>query len=276
MRRYTGFLILILTGVKTMIRKLSLQFPKSVVLLLLIIPASPTQAQSEIEAEADRILREMGVFLGEAETFSFHADVAYDEFSFWDQEITFGGIADIAVRRPDGLNVSYKGDDRQSSVVFNGHTLVFHDLRTNLFARLETPGDVDQAVDLLFEKYGTSVPTADLIYSDPYEALIESAQFGVVVGKHFVGGISSHHLAFSGEVLDWQIWIQEGSQPFPLQLVITYKQEPGAPQYRARYSNWNLEPGLNDDHFEFVPPPDAGEMEFLSADQVLSSQEAGQ
>jgi hypothetical protein len=233
-----------------------------------IFAISTAHAQSGIDKQADRILREMGDYLGNAGEFSFRADVSYDEFSIWDQEIQFGGVAIIALRRPDSLDVAYDGDNRQSRVLFNGETLVFHDLRTNLYAPMEASEGIDNAIDQLFEQSGTSVPIADLLYSNPYETLIEYADFGVVVGQHSIDGISSHHLAFSGEVLDWQIWIETGPRPLPRQLVITYKEDPGAPQYRARLSNWNFKPGLTDHNFDFIPPTDAKEMEFLQVQPV--------
>jgi hypothetical protein len=215
----------------------------------------------------------MGEYLSSAEEFSFRAEIGYDEFTDWGQEIQYGGVASISVRRPDGLHVVYEGDQRQSRIVFDGKTVVFHDLRTNLYATTEAPGNIDDTVDRMFELYGYSVPVADLVYSDPYEALIGSADFGVVVGRHSVDGIPSFHLAFSGETLDWQIWIEDGPQPVPRQLVITYKEEPGAPQYRARFTEWDFQPRLSPHYFDFVPSAGADEMEFLPAQDLPVQEE---
>lgn len=220
-------------------------------------------AQADIDQRADRILREMGELLGNAEAFSFRADISYDTFADWGQEIQYEGVAELAVRRPDRLNVVFHGDNRKSRVVFDGESLVFHDLFTNLYASMKAPGEIDNAIDQLFEHYGESVPIADLLYSNPYEALIESSDFGVVIDRLTADEATSYHLVFSGEVLDWQIWIDKGPRPVPRQLVITYKEEPGAPQYRARFSNWDFKPHLSEHYFDFTPPANAGEMEFL-------------
>jgi hypothetical protein len=228
-----------------------------------LLAGATAHAQPAIDEQADRILREMGEYLSSAEEFSFRAEIGYDEFTDWGQEVQYGGVASISVRRPDGLHVVYDGDQRQSRIVFDGETVVFHDLRTNLYATTEAPGKIDGAVDRIFDLYGYSVPVADLVYSDPYETLIGSADFGVVVGRRSVDGMPSFHLAFSGEILDWQIWIEDGPRPVPRQLVITYKEEPGAPQYRARFSNWDFQPRLSDHYFEFDPPAGSAPMEFL-------------
>lgn len=235
----------------------------SLALVSIFLITSTSQAQTGIDKDADQILSEMGDYLGKAGAFSFRAHVSYDEFAHWGQEIQYGGTAKLTVQRPNRLNVSYSGDNRRSRVVFDGEELVFHDLRTNLYATLKVPGEIDNAIDQLFEQSGHSVPVADLLYSDPYETLLGATDYGLIVGQHTADGVTSHHLAFSGEVLDWQIWIEAGAKPLPRQLVITYKEQPGAPQYRVRLTDWDFQPDLPDDFFKFTPPENANTMEFL-------------
>ena len=218
-----------------------------------------------VEAQADRILRQMSDYLSTADEFTFHADVTYDEVLASGEEIEYGGTADVTVRRPDGLHVEYRGDERQTRVVYDGRTFTLYDLDVNVYAVTEAPPDIDAAVDLVFEKYGFSVPIADLIYSDPYSALTGSAESGFVVGLHPVGGTPCHHLVFSQEAVDWQIWIEAGPRPVPRKLVIILKDEPGSPRYSARLSGWDFQPRLSDHYFEFHPPNGADEIEFLLA-----------
>ena len=244
------------------------------VLVGAVLAGTAVHAQPAIEEEADRVLRAMSDYLTSAEEFSFRAEITFDEFTDWGQEIQYGAVATISVRRPDGLRVVHEGDLLQSSLLFDGEIITLLDRKANLFAQTEAPGEIDAALDRLFEHFGLSVPVADLIYSDPHAALSSSAEFGVVVGEHAAGGIPSHHLAFSGETLDWQIWIDAGQRPLPRQIVITYKQEPGAPQYRARFSDWDFQPRLSDGYFAFDPPVGSDPMEFLPA-QHLEDQESG-
>jgi hypothetical protein len=80
--------------------------------------------------------------------------------------------------------------------------------------------------------------------------------------------VSCHHLAFSQETIDWQIWIEDGPRPVPRKLVITYKTEPGSPQYVARLSGWNFQPRFSKHFFTFEAPAGAGEMEFLTVENA--------
>ena len=222
----------------------------------------------DVQQSADQILREMGEYLASAEEFGFEADIVYDTETAEGQTLQYGGVAQIAVRRPDRLHVEFDGDERQTRVVLDGQTFTVYDARANVYATTEVPSGIDAAVDRAFEHYGFSIPIADLVYSDPYQTLIESVESGFVVGRHAVDGVLCHHLAFSQETIDWQIWIEDGPRPLPRKLVITYKSEPGSPQYVARLSSWDFQPRFSKHYFEFDAPAGSGEIEFLTVEAV--------
>ncbi len=231
-----------------------------------------------IERRADRILREMSAYLSAATAFTFHADVTYDNVVDDSQMIQYGGTAEVSVRRPDRLRAEYRGDERRSSVVIDGRTATIYDLAMNVYSVTEVPAGLDAAVDHIFDEYGFSVPIADFVYADPYHALTEFVDSGFWVGLHSVDGTPCHHLAFSQETIDWQIWIEDGPRPVPRKLVITYKDEPGAPQYTARLSRWDLQSRLSNHYFEFHPPIGADEIEFMAvpADLPAETEEVDQ
>ena len=235
--------------------------------LLLVVcgglPLAGADDPPNIEARADRILREMSDYLKSADQFTFQADVSYDEVLISGQKIQYGGTGKISVHRPDRLRVEHRGDETNLNVIFNGHTFTLYDLRVGLYAQKEMTTDIDTAVDRMFERFGFSVPTADLVYADPYSTLMASVDSGFHIGLHRVQGVRCHHLAFSQESIDWQIWIEDGPRPLPRKLLITYKDEPGSPQYAVQLSHWDLHPRISDAYFGFHPPAGAGRMEFL-------------
>ncbi len=243
--------------------------------------ASPAEAGTSrptalgIERRADRLLREMSAYLSAATAFTFHADITNDNVVDDSQMVQYGGTAEVSVRRPDRLRAEYRGDERQSSVVFDGRTATFHDLAMNVYSVTEVPAGLDAAVDYVFETYGFSVPIADFVYADPYRALTGFVDSGFWVGLHSVDGTPCHHLAFSQETIDWQIWIEYGPRPVPRKLVITYKDEPGAPQYTARLSRWDLQSRLSNHYFEFHPPIGAAEIEFMAIPADMPAEAAG-
>lgn len=239
----------------------------SLVFLFAVLPLAPLGAvqrggESRIDAQADRILREMGEYLKTAKEFSFRADVIQDEI-VGEHLILFGGVAQVSISRPNRFNAEFNGDRRQTRVVFDGKTVTLFYVAKNLYAVAEAPPEIDGALDHLFELYRSPVPLADLVYADPYRTLIENAKTGFVAGQHAVKGTRCHHLVFTKEEIDWQIWIEVGPRPVPRRLVITYVNEPGSPQYIAELSDWNFQPRLSEHYFTFRPPEGSDEIEFL-------------
>ena len=218
-----------------------------------------------IEGEADRILRAMSEYVKSTDEFSFHADIAYDTIHSTGEKVQYGGASDVSVRRPNRLHVAFEGDEYRRQVFYDGSTITLFDRLRNLYAVTKVPGKMDDALDLVFEKHGLSVPLADFVYADPHAVLTANAEYGSVIGVHGCADKRCHHLLFTQEIIDWEIWIETGPRPVPRKLVITYKEEPGSPQYEARLSRWDFHPRLSERMFTFRPPDGASEIEFLAA-----------
>jgi hypothetical protein len=127
---------------------------------------------------------------------------------------------------------------------------------------------------MLAEQYGMVLPLADLVLADPYKTLIERVRTAEDLGSGYVFETKCRHLAFRQEVVDWQIWIDESSN-LPRKIVITYKEQPGDPQYTAFLSNWNLSAGTPDSHFTFTAPPNATKTEFAAPASATQPAAAG-
>ncbi|MFZ2508309.1 MAG: DUF2092 domain-containing protein, partial [Steroidobacteraceae bacterium] len=75
-------------------------------------------------------------------------------------------------------------------------------------------------------------------------------------------GPTAHHIAAQTNTVDFQVWIAEGERPLPLRIVLTYKNDPGQPQFRALFLDWNKTPEPAADAFVFTPPKDAHKILF--------------
>ena len=92
-------------------------------------------------------------------------------------------------------------------MVFDGKTLTLLGKNANLYTQIETPGTIDQLVDVLRDKYHRTVPAADLLMSDPYTELMPLVTDVKDLGSGVVHGVECDHLAFRTKEVDWQIWI---------------------------------------------------------------------
>jgi hypothetical protein len=84
----------------------------------------------------------------------------------------------------------------------------------------------------------------------------------------YLDGIACDHLAFRGEATDWQFWIDRGEKPLIQKIVLTYKELQGEPQITARILNWNIQPTIADDLFEFSPPEGARQIKVFVTKRV--------
>lgn len=225
------------------------------------------QPPSSLSPDVEGLIRQSLENLKNAETFSFRAEITYDEVLRSGQKLQFGGSLDAVARRPDRLRTDYRGDNDQSRLWYDGESLTLFDSRANLYATTAAPSALDELLDHTVDNLGFSVPVADFFYSDPFRGLLDHVKSGYYVGLDSVDGISCHHLAFTQEDIDWQIWIEEGERLLPRKLTITYKKLPGSPQYTAVLSDWNFSISLEDGDFIFNPPEGAERIEFLSTRQ---------
>ena len=235
-------------------------------ILLLIFSFSLTAQETKpsniiVDAKADQIFQQMGVFLAKTKEFGFTAYKMTDFVMESGQKIQLSEVTQIVVSRPNKIRGHTKGDLNNERVWYNGKTVSVYNAEQNTYGQVKVPDNIDAMMDFIVEKYGVSLPLADLVFSDPYKTAMEKVRVGQYVGLHYVKNVKCHHLAFRQEGLDWQLWIEEGPRPLPRKLVITYKELPGHPQFIALLDDWNLSPKLTKNYFEFQPPAGAKKIE---------------
>jgi hypothetical protein len=145
--------------------------------------------------------------------------------------------------------------------VFDGKTLTLLGRTANLYGQLDAPGTIDHLVDELRDKYNKPVPGADLLLSDVYDQLMPSVVDVMDVGSGVIGGVECDHLAFRTSEVDWQIWIAQGSRPYPCRYVITSKLVAEGPQYSIQIRDWKTGNEVAADDFSFTNPTNAKRMD---------------
>ena len=237
-------------------------------------PSSSTPAPVVAE-QADRLLRQMGEYVGSAEQFTFHADITFDHVLPSGQKLQFTASEDVALQRPGGLYVEWSGDLGDRQFWYDGKSLTLYDPATPFYATDAAPPDIDAMLEKVVTQLGFSPPLADLLYHDPYRAVRGNVQYGFDLGQTDVNGESCHALAFVEKDIDWQIWITDGPQPTPRKFVITYKDEPNAPQFTAIFTNWDFTTPLPDFVFKFEPPPGASKIQVKEIKAEMESGKGG-
>ena len=221
-------------------------------------PQAPT-----IAPDAERMLRDMGDYLKTAQQLSFHADITYDDLLPTGQKIQLAATYDAAVRRPDRVYTEYRGDAGGRRFWYDGKSVTLYDPATEAYGTEAAKPTIDATIEQLTKVLGFTPPLSDLMTSDPAATLRRHVLFGFVVGETQVDGVRCHQLAFVEKHIDWQIWIEDGTQWVPRKLVITYKNLPGAPQFTAVLSDWDTATRPPDALFTAQLPAGATKIPFL-------------
>jgi len=229
----------------------------------LLLTAGCATAQDHTNAisnRADRVLRSACEFLAHTSAFSFSAEIWREQVEEDGQKIQFSRTMTMDVKRPDGLRLEISSPLSERGFWYDGETLTILDRKHNWYSTTDMPGTLDQAADAATDK-GIDLPLIDLAMSDPYQNATAKVQDGKYYGLSPVLGVSCHHLAFTQDNVDWQVWIEDGPQPLIRKFVITYKNESGSPEFTALITHWNLTDRIADSDFVFERPPGATKIE---------------
>ena len=227
--------------------------------------AQPVVVEPDDSAAPDpfETLHALSDYLGKLEQFTFTANVTTDDVQESGELIQLSSRRTLSLRRPDRIvaEVQADGDDRR--VTYDGKTINLLSRTHNFHGSAEMPDSIAATLDTLTQDYGMTVPLGDMLYPDVYEALVPSIRTGQYVGLHVVDERQCHHLLFSQDVIDWEIWIQADDTPLPRKLVITYKQQAHKPTFTATIPLWELHPEFAPDFFDFKPPSGSQEIQIL-------------
>lgn len=215
----------------------------------------------------DELLRSMATLLRSANAFTVHTEKIFDDVLEDGTKVQYAGASDLAMRRPDGLHVSYGDDISAKEFWYDGRTFTLMDHLHNVYVTAPAAPTLPEAVKQLQSDYGVFLPLAALLHADPSGAYGEGVESRLYLGIHDVDGVRSHHILFRGDEIDWQLWIEDGDLPLLRKVVVTYKTLPGSPQDIVVLTDWELNPELDDEDFAASVPDHAIRAAFLGGEE---------
>jgi hypothetical protein len=233
-------------------------------------PGAAAAAPLDTRTQAWNILWRMAHFLSTAPAFSVTVLSSYDAVQASGQKIEFGERRKLVLNRPDRLRVETEhSDGARSGVVFTGSEIMLVDITNKVYATEPQPKGLDDSIVHFMTNLGLRMPLAVLLMQRlpaEFEKRVREIDY---VEKTNLMGAPSHHLAVRGDTVDMQVWVTDGAQPLPLRIVLTYKLEPGQPEFRAQFVDWNMAPMITDATFK--PEIPAGTHKILFAAQIAAA-----
>jgi hypothetical protein len=236
--------------------------------MLITVVAVPVMRAEGIDPDAESILKSMSSYLGETKAFSVNADIDFEIVTRNGQKLQLSSFATAVLKRPAKFHIQRKGMIADAEFIFDGKTLTLHGKKRNIYAQIEVPGTIDDAIRAYELETGIPAPGADLLFADPYAILSSGVENSAYLGIAYVNGVECHHLAFREAKVDWQLWVQAGDAVLPMKYVITTKWHTAAPQYEIRFRDWDTNPQINDKRFTFSAPEGATRLETIPANEM--------
>jgi hypothetical protein len=216
------------------------------------------------EMSPENILYRASEFLSAMQVFGVSIRCNYDAIQPDGQHIEFGELRNIVIQRPNHISAEVlRSDGDLDLLLFDGQALTAYKSTDNVYARVEYAGSVDSAIVYLVKDLQIRFPLARLWLSNLPEVIKQQAESVSYVEVNQLYEVPVDHLAVRTPDVDFQLWVDQGDKPLPRRVVITYRNDPGQPQFRADFFDWDLSPEIAADTFVLKPADGAEEILFL-------------
>ena len=235
---------------------------------LLIVAAmlDLTWAANEQQSDGRAVMMRMAVFLAKSPAWRVTLHTAYDAIQPDGYKVEWNEMRNVTPSRPDRLRVEVeRSDGARNLVLFDGKQVTTFDEKARVYAQEAHPGTVDDAVVYFVHDLGMRLPLAVMLLNNLPAELQHRVQDVKYVEKTTTLGAPVDHIAAKTPTVDFQLWIAEGDRPLPVRVVLTYKNSPGQPQFRAQLSDWNLDIKPPDTLFTFTSPAGAKKIPFAAS-----------
>jgi len=233
------------------------------VLTLLVTVSTGARAQAPaVDPEAVRILKRMTDHLAGVQQFSVRSQNIIEDLYASRHRVDYDISGAVTVKRPNKMRFSRAGDWNQR-FFYDGKTMALYNPNEKVYATKPAPDTLEKMIELARENVGIVLPAADLVYRNAFSLLMQDVTLAAVVGKAVINGVKCDHLLFSRPGVDFQVWVAEGEQPWPVKYVVTETGTPARLSITTFLSDWKTAIDVDDAQFVFVPPKGTQAISFI-------------
>jgi hypothetical protein len=221
------------------------------------------------EADAKNLLKAMSDYMASQQAISFNYDAGLEVVTRDDQKLSLLSSGSVVLNRPDKVRFTRQGGFADIELMSDGKTLTLFGKNANVYIQADAPASVDQLVNDLQEKFKRPMPAADLLLTNSFDELTSDVIDIKDLGSGVVGGVECDYLAFRKKEVDFQIWIAQGSKPYPCRFSIT-SHLPGSPQYSIQLRDWKTGSDAEKADFTFKNTSNAAKVEIAEVREKFS------
>jgi hypothetical protein len=180
-------------------------------------------------------------------------------------EVTFD------LEQPNRLAVRSRHKDDKSAgltLVCDGKVLLAYAAKPKHYIETEAPADLHEMGATLFRlgRPNTGMLFVNVLAADPYEQLMDGVNSCSYVSKEKVEDVEAHHLKFSQDQFDWEMWVAADGKPVVVKMRSIRPGDGNKFIVEELYRNWKLDAPPGKNLFTFSPPKDATKVDSLEDD----------
>ena len=208
------------------------------------------------------LLKDMSSSIAATSQFVIHGSTYADRRLDEGQMIEHGSKVTVHLQRPGSLRLTREDTVEVKEIIVNDGVLTVSMQPRNFYTEADVPEGLEQAVEFAIDELGMDAPLMDLLMEDVADNLTQDATNVNYLGTTLVRGTAHHHVGIRGPEIDVQVFIPTEGDPLPGKIVMTSKWEGGAPRFIA-VLDWDTNPEMAADAFDFTPPEGAVKIEFV-------------
>jgi peroxiredoxin len=246
---------------------------KSIIAVTVVIGAlfSPAIRAAQNEApKPEVIVKQMADYLGKLPAFSCAVEFTI-HFQAQGRENNSSTSMDIRLQRPNRLAIVITNGDMGMTVVSDGKNVTQYMPSLKRYVVSEAPGTLAELSHAEGITLGMGAGLLPIDGDEFYKTLTAGVTASEYLGTEKIGDVLCHHLKFTQESFNWELWVEVGDRPLPHKVVPDFSgrmaNRPGMEDAKLEYivtlSNWNVAPKFTDDDFKFEPPAGAEQVDSL-------------
>jgi hypothetical protein len=229
--------------------------------LLCAAMAGPLRAEDKLDKKVVEICKKVGDLYKNAKTLRTEGTIVTKIVNDGQKrEITVTAVYEI--ERPNRLSFKSQvnGDAKKGpDVICDGKTLTVYRKAIQKYVQEDAPKDVSGLRDKLFPlgPPTTGILFPNILNDDPADSLLQGVNSCSYVGMDKVDGTPAHHMKFSQDQFDWEMWVASEGKPFVLRMKQSVDGGNGKATTTETYKNSTVDATAAKGAFTFTPPKDA-------------------
>lgn len=227
--------------------------------------AVPLRAEDKLDKKAVELCKKVGDFYKNAKTFHTEGTfVSKIDNNGEKREINVAAVYDI--ERPNRLSLKTQmdGDAKKGpDIISDGKKVTVYRKALKQYVEEDAPQDVTGlgAKVLPIGPFMTGILVPNLLNDDPGDSLLQGVNSCSYVGLDKVDGTSAHHMKFSQDQFDWEMWVAAEGKPFVLRMSQSVDGPNGKTKFTETYKNSTVDAPVGKDAFTFTAPKDAAKVD---------------